>query len=79
MYEFEKYDSHMYDKCTMHRGSDVWNEWTVHVMCTRDGVCDVPGVNTLLGRRDMYVVPAGSVLERNGVYRVHGILCRRNI
>lgn len=79
MYEFEKYNSHVYDELTMRRRSDVWNEWKVYFMCSRDGVCDMPGIDALLGRRGVYGMREWPILERNGVYRVRKYMLGRDI
>lgn len=79
MYESEKYDSHVRDERAVCRWADVWNERTVYGVRTRDCMCNVSDVNTILGWRGVYGVPERPVLDRNGVYGVREYMLGRNI
>lgn len=73
-----EYTGNMYDKFSVYDWSDVWNKWTVHGVRSRNGVRNMSGVNTVLGRFSMYNVLERSILEWYHVYSVH-CMCRRNI
>jgi hypothetical protein len=57
----------------------VWNERTVYRVCSRNGVCVVPDIHTLLERRGVYRVSERPILEWNGVYRMYIIMRQRNL
>ena len=59
--------------------SNVWNERTVYRVRSRNGVCLMPSINTLLERNGVYRVSERPVLERNGVYRVRKYMLGRDI